>query len=54
MRIPVGEVEAFTELVDAAAHHLAAQARPHSGFWTIHYALVCLLQSKEFAGALAS
>ena len=53
VRVPVDEIEAFTELIDVAARHLAAQARPHHRFWALHYALVCLLQSEEFAGALA-
>jgi len=52
VRVPVGDAEAFGELVDAAAGYLGAAGRPHDRYWTLHYALVALLQSPDFAEAL--
>lgn len=45
-RVPVGDSDSFSELVDAAAAHHGLTSKPNHRFWTMQYALVLLLQAE--------
>ena len=45
-RIPVGDSDSFSELVDAAAAHHGLIGKPNHRFWALNYALVLLLQGE--------
>lgn len=45
-RVPVGDADSFSELVDAAAEHHGLTSKPNHRFWTMQYALVLLLQAE--------
>lgn len=45
-RVPIGDSDSFSELVDAAAAHHGLTSKPHHRFWTMQYALVLLLQAE--------
>ena len=50
-RAPADEMEAHKVLLTEAAKHLGAAGRPHEQFWTVHWALVCVLQDESLRGA---
>ena len=46
-RVPVGDVDTFNELVDAAAEHMGAKSRPHHVYFTLTTGLALILQSPK-------
>jgi len=47
IRIPIGDLETFTELIDAAAEHLGFYSKPHSDYNTLLAGLVLILQTPK-------
>ena len=47
IRVPIGDAETFEELIDAAAEHMGAKAKPHHKWSTIVVGLALILQTPK-------